>query len=111
MNEFANAWFSAQFAPWLALLSLFSLLSHAQYWSRKSKHRQWVMGAHWGVTALGVVLALAGAFAYASGQPRWVWLTLLLAGTLLAALMLWATLNMAKTYDEAELRKTIANDL
>ncbi len=111
MNEFTNAWFSAQFAPWLALLSLFSLLSYAQTWAQKGKHRQWVMGAYWGVTALGATLALAGLYAYTSGQPRWVWLTLLLAGGLLCALMFWSTLNMAKTYDEAELRKTIANDL
>ncbi len=111
MTEFTNAWFSAQFAPWLSLLSLFSLLSYTQYWANKGKHRQWVMGAYWGVTALGAVLALAGAYAYTNGQPRWVWLALLLAGGLLCGLMLWSTLKMAKTYDEAELRKTIASDM
>ena len=111
MNEFTNAWFSAQFAPWLSLLSLFSLLSYANHWAQKGKHRQWVMGAYWGVTALGAALAVAGAYAYLAGQPRWVWLALLLAGLLLCGLMLWSTFGMAKTYDEAELRKSIANDL
>ena len=108
MNE---AWFSAQLAPYLSLLSLFSLLSYCQVWADKGKHKSAVMAAYWGVTALGVVLACLGALGFALGQPQWVWGSLMLSGLLLAGLMGWATVKIGHTYAEAELRRTIASDL
>ena len=111
MNELTTAWFSAQFAPWLSLLSLFSLLSYTNHWAQKGQHRSLVMGAFWGVAILGGLMLVAGLYAYAAGQPRWVWFALVLAGGLLSGLMLWSSFGMAKTYNEAELRRSIANDL
>lgn len=107
----SEAWFSIQFAPWLSLLSLFSLLSYLQFWAHKGRHRHWVMGCHWASTAFGFALLLFGGFAYGAGQPYWVWFSLVLCGALLGSLMLWATLKIGKDYDAAELRKSIASDL
>ena len=64
-----------------------------------------------GVAALGALMLMAGLYAYVAGQPQWVWFALILAGGLLCGLMIWSSFGMARTYDEAELRKSIANDL
>ena len=69
------------------------------------------MNAHKGSVALGALLLLVGVGAYFVDQPYWVWGALILAGGLLTGLMLWNTSQIDKVYDEAELRRTIANDL
>ena len=104
-------WFSLEVAPFLSLFSLFSLLSLTFKWAQKGQHRDLVMNAHKGTVALGVLLLLSGVGALIVGQPYWVWGALMLAGGLLAGLMLWNARQIEKVYSEAELRKTIANDL
>lgn len=106
-----DPWFSQEVAPWLALLSLFSLLSYSLKWAQKGLHRELVMNAHKGTVVLGVILLVVGSAAYFIGQPYWVWFALILAGGLLSGLMVWNMSQIAKVYEEAELRKTIANDL
>ena len=104
-------WFSLEVAPFLSLFSLFSLLSLTNKWAQKGQYRDMVMNAHKGSVALGALLLLTGFAALFIGQPYWVWLALMLAGGLLGGLMLWESAQFEKIYDEAELRKTIANDL
>ena len=104
-------WFSLEVAPFLSLFSLFSLLSLTFRWAQKGQHRDVVMSAHRGTVVIGALLLIIGVAAVLLGQPYWVWGALVLAGGLLAGLMLWNTAQIAKVYDEAELRKTIASDL
>ena len=56
-------------------------------------------------------MALLGAYAWAVDQPVWVWFSLLLSGALLTPLMVWSTFSIARAYDQADLRRTIASDL
>ena len=104
-------WFSQELAPWLSLLSLFSLLSYCNVWAQKGRNKELVLTLYKGSVALGVLLVLAGGMALLNGQPYWVWFSLLLAGGLLGGIMMWGTYQMIKVYEEAELRKTIASDL
>ena len=106
-----DPWFSLEAAPFLSLFSLFLLLSLTNRWAQKGQYRDLIMNAHKGSVALGALLLLTGFAALFLGQPYWVWLALILAGGLLSGLMLWESSQFEKTYDEAELRKTIANDL
>ena len=69
------------------------------------------MRSYRGTVALGAALAIASTYAWLVAQPSWVWGPLILTGLLLAGLMLWATVKIDGDYREAELRRTIANDL
>ena len=104
-------WFTQQIAPWFSLLSLFSLLSFTHTWAQKGQHRSLITGAYRLVVGLGILLICLGLIALVQSQPRWVWAALLLAGGLLTPLMAWATRQVMQLYEEAELRKSIANDL
>lgn len=106
-----DPWFSLEIAPWLSLLSLFSLLNFTYGWAQKGHRRELVMNTYKGVVLFGLILVVVGIIAFFVNQPYWVWFSLILAGGLLAGLMVWGATQITKLYDEAELRKTIANDL
>ena len=107
----SEAWFSMEAAPWFSMFALFALLSYLQPWVRKGLHQKWVLGAYRASVVLGLGLLTASVVAYVLQQPTWVWFTFLLSGGLLTGLMAWATWQVSKEYEAAELRKTIATDL
>ena len=108
MNE---AWFAPELAPWFSMLSLLSLLAYLQTYALKGKHRATVLGAYQACTVGAGLIVLVGAAAWLVGQPPWVWGTLVFAGGLTCVLMIYSTRRVAHMYKDAELRKSIAQDL
>jgi hypothetical protein len=78
---------------------------------RKGRARSWVMG----YVQLGLVAALAlltaGAIGASSGQPRMIWISLLILGAPLLAASAPTLVNVANLYRQAELRRMQALEI
>ncbi|MYA57106.1 hypothetical protein F4X88_12480 [Candidatus Poribacteria bacterium] len=77
----------------------------------KGKAKKLTLGVLAFGCVMGFVLLVFGIIAYFFGQPRWVWLRSIFFGlndTVLFAFVYWVIL---KRYREAELRKSMSEDL
>ena len=107
----SDPWFSPEIAPWFSLMALVALVAYFEPFAKKGINRQLVMSTYYGLTGAALVIAIIGAVSILLGQPTWVYGTLMFAGGLTFVLMLPYIRKVAKLYDEAELRKSVANDL
>ena len=77
----------------------------------KAKFRAQVLGFYYMVLAVSAVLLVAGIAALLSGQPYGVWYGLGFPGLLCLVLFSVLVKVVGKRYQEAELRKTMAEDM
>ncbi len=77
----------------------------------KGKFRKQVLGFYYGILMISAGLFVAGIAALVSGQPYAVWYGLGFPGLLCLIIFSIVTGVVLKRYNEAELRKTMANDL
>ena len=106
-----ESWFSPETAGLFSYLSLLSLCSLFVLPAKRGRMRGLAMGVWQGVIGVGVALLIAGAVAAAGGQPAHVSRTLLLSGFVIGFVFLMTRRVVARHYDEAELRRTVAADL
>ena len=106
-----NEWFSVEFSRNLGWFSLLSLLSLMNFYVHRGRHRTLVVSIWRAMLALGIVCLGASVVGLAVGQPSHVVRPLLVVGVVVAAVF-GATLNWIRlAYRDAELRKTIAQDI
>ena len=77
----------------------------------RGKARGFVFGLHYTLIALGGILLVVGAVAFFTGQPYGVWYGLGFPGLLGAGLFGMFTPMVRQRYRQAEMRKTLAQDL
>lgn len=76
----------------------------------QGKARKLVMGYHFAMLGLGVVLLLVALYALIAGQPYGIWFGMLMPGALLVVLMIALTPMIRMRYREAEQRKLSAQE-
>ena len=81
------------------------------YSRRKGKQEDLVMGVEIFAVALSVTLLIIGIVAYLSGQPRDVWYVFGYTGLLCTVIFGICVPVTLKRYREAELRKSMSEDL
>ena len=79
--------------------------------SSKGKAKKLALGIQFFWIALSFILLVIGIIAYLSGQPRGVWWVFGYAGLLGTVIFYIRFLAILKRYREAELRKSMAEDL
>ena len=77
----------------------------------KGKAKKLVMGVCILTVGLSVILLIAGIVAYLSGQPRAVWSGFGYTGLLCTVMFSISIAVIRKRYTEAELRKSMSEDL
>jgi hypothetical protein len=108
MNE---GWFSVEFSRNLVWFSLLSLLSLMSFYVHRGRQRTLVLSIWMAMLALGIMSLGACAIGLAVGQPSHVLRPLLVVGVVVTVVF-GATFNLIRrTYQDAELRKTIAQDI
>jgi len=106
-----NAWFSPEFADSLRWLSFLSLLSLLAVYPLRGRHRT-AMHAIWtAALAVGVLCLGAMALGVVAGQPRFVIGPLAAIGVALSVAFGGTFAALRSAYREAELRRSIAQDL
>jgi len=106
-----DTWFSPDAARLFSYLSLLSLCSLFAVPARRGKLRSVSLGAWNAALGLAALLLAAGAFAAASGQPTHVSRALLMTGFVLGTVFALTRRRLVGSYEEAELRRTVATDL
>ena len=108
MNE---GWFSAGFSRNLVWFSLLSVLSVLSVYVERGRHRTLVLSVWTAAFALGAACLGAGMVGLFVGQPSHVFRPLLIVGVVVTVTF-GATLNSIRhAYQDAEVRKTIAQDI
>lgn len=77
----------------------------------RGKFKRLVLGFHFGIMAICLVLLCVGVIALVTGQPYGVWYGLGFPGLLGLTVFGSLTPVILKRYQEAELRKSMADDL
>jgi hypothetical protein len=108
MNE---AWFSVEFSRNLVWISLLSLLSGLGFYVERGRHRTLVFAVWTAMLALGVLCLGACAVGLAVGQPGHVFRPLLVVGVVVTVVFGATFISIRRTYQAAEVRKTIAQDI
>lgn len=90
---------------------LLALLSLLQPYAASGRYRQLVLACYLGATLLGMLLLAAGWVGWLAGQPAHVTQTLMFAGAVTAALMVYNDWRILRPYRRAELHKSVASDL
>ena len=106
-----DAWFSPETARFFSFLSLLSLCSLFAIPARKGQLRGLAVGVWNAVTVFGLLLLGAGAVAASTEQPRHVTSALLLSGFALGLTFAVTRRVLIRSYEEAEVRRTVAADL
>lgn len=108
MNE---GWSSAEFSRSLVWFSLLSVLSLMSFYVHRGRHRTLVLSIWAAVLALGVLCLGAVTVGLFVGQPSHVFRPLLIVGVVVTVTF-GATFNsIRRAYQDAEVRKTIAQDI
>jgi hypothetical protein len=108
MNE---EWFSAESSRNLAWFSLLSLLSVLSVYVERGRHRKLVLSIWTAALALGVLCLGACAVGLAVGQPKHVFGPLLVVGVVMTVVFGATFDSIRRSYQDAELRKTISQDI
>lgn len=106
-----NSWFSpetSQAFVWLSSLSLLTLLRH---YSRLGRYRNLVLGVWLAVLAFGCLCLGAAGLALVLEQPAHVVRPLAVTGVVLTIVLSLSYARLKHAYQEAELRRMIAQDL
>jgi hypothetical protein len=106
-----DPWFSPELAPYFSLFSLLALTAVFEDMAKKGRHKTLVMSVWTALLAFGGLLVAAAGAAVVAGQPAFVVGTLALTGTLVGAAFALTRPSIVQAYREAELRKTLANDM
>ena len=106
-----DGWFSVEFSRKLVWFSLLSLLSLMSLYVHRGRHRTLVMSIWAAVLALGVLCLGAGSVGLAVGQPSHVFRPLLVVGVVVTVVFGTTFYSIRRSYQDAELRKTIAQDI
>ena len=104
-------WFSEEVASKFAFLSLLALFSLVAIPVERGRYRQLVMGAWNAVLVFSALLLLVAALGWSRGQPRYVVFALSFSGFIIGSLFFFLKRVVVAGYRDAELRKTIAEDL
>ena len=104
-------WFTAEVASRFASLSLLSLFALVEIPAKRGHHRVFVIGVWNTVIVLSGFLVAIAAVGWLLGQPGYVVRTLGGSGCLIGILFLVLKKSVLALYRQAELRKTIAEDL
>jgi hypothetical protein len=106
-----DGWFSVELSRKLVWFSLLSLLSLMSYYVHRGRHRTLVLSIWAAVLALGVLCLCACAVGLAVGQPSHVFRPLLVLGVVVTVVFGTTLNSIRRGYQDAELRKTIAQDI
>jgi len=106
-----DGWFSVEFSRNLVWFSFLSLLSLMGLYVHRGRHRTLVLSIWAAVLALGVLCLGACAVGLAVGQPSHVFRPLLVMGVVLTVVFGTTFNSIRRAYQDAELRKTIAQDI
>ena len=106
-----DGWFSVEFSRKLVWFSLLSLLSLMSFYVHRGRHRTLVLSIWAAVLALGVLCLCACAVGLTVGQPSHVFRPLLVMGVVLTVVFGTTFNPIRRAYQDAELRKTIAQDI
>jgi tellurite resistance protein TehA-like permease len=106
-----DGWFSVEFSRKLVWFSLLSLLSLMSFYVHRGRHRTLVLSIWAAVFALGVLCLCACAVGLAVGQPSHVFRPLLVVGVVVTVVFGTTFNSIRRGYQDAELRKTIAQDI
>lgn len=106
-----EAWFAPDAGRWVALLSLLATAAALEPLAKQGRARAFVMASFTACIAIGVVFLAAAAVGVMVGQPRYVLGPLLIGGLTVTFPFAAGFAEMRRIYNEAELRKTVANDL
>ena len=106
-----DGWFSVEFSRKLVWFSLLSLLSLMTFYMHRGRHRTLVLSIWVAVLALGVLCLGACAVGLAVGQPSHVFRPLLVVGVVVTVVFGTTFNSIRRGYQDAELRKTIAQDI
>jgi hypothetical protein len=104
-------WFSDEVSSRFALFSLLSLLAILEIPAKRGHHRSLVIGIWNAVVVLGGCLIAAATVGWFLGQPGHVVRALGATGLLIEILFLSLKKQILASYQEAELSKTVAQDL
>ena len=104
-------WFSAEIARSFSLLSLLALLACLQPLARAGRAKALVMSSFLAATGLALTLLISGIVGFVASQPSYVYGTLLFAGGLTFGLLLYYDWKIIRTYQAAELQRSVASDL
>lgn len=114
-NKMVEAWFDPVFAwiPGAVLGTVGGGIGGplAGIFAPRGKFRAQVMGFYYMILVVSAVLFAAGIVALLSGQPYGVWYGLGFPGLLCLVLFSVLVKVVAKRYQAAELRKTMAKDI
>ena len=106
-----DGWFSVEFSRKLVWFSLLSLLSLLSFYVHRGRYRTLVLSIWAAVLALGVLCLGACAVGLAVGQPSHVFRPLLVVGVVVTVVFGTTFNSIRRGYQDAELRKTIAQDI
>ena len=106
-----DGWFSVEFSRKLVWFSLLSLLSLLSFYVHRGRHRVLVLSIWAAVLALGILCLSACAIGLAVGQPSHVYRPLLVVGVVVTVVFGTTFNSIRRGYQDAELRKTIAQDI
>jgi CHASE2 domain-containing sensor protein len=106
-----DGWFSVELSRKLVWFSLLSLLSLMSYYVHRGRHRTLVLSIWAAVLALGVLCLCACAVGLAVGQPSHVFRPLLVLGVVVTVVFGTTLNSIRRGYQDADLRKTIAQDI
>jgi Mn2+/Fe2+ NRAMP family transporter len=106
-----DGWFSVESSRNFVWFSLMSLLSVLSVFVEKGRHRTLVLSIWTAAFALGMVCLGACAVGLAIGQPKHVFGPLLLVGVVVTGVFGATFHSIRRSYQDAELRKTIARDI
>ena|SRR5262245_44104986 len=106
-----NGWFSVESSRNLIWFSLLSLLSLLSFYVHRGRHRMLVLSIWAAALVIGVSCLAACTVALAIGQPGHVFRPLLVVGVVVTAVFGATLQSVRRSYQEAELRKTLARDI
>ncbi len=109
----ADAWWTERTGAWVGAIggsAIGCLGGLIGFLASRRQARPFVMATLYLLIGLGALSALAGSIAFATRQPYAVWFPLVLVGVLLLTILPFRLRDLRRGYEEAELRKMMAND-
>jgi Mn2+/Fe2+ NRAMP family transporter len=106
-----DGWFSVELSRKLVWFSFLSLLSLMSIYVDRGRHRILVLSIWTAALAIGVSCLVACVVGFAIGQPNHVLRPLLIVGVVTTGVFGATLVSIRHSYQEAELRKTLARDI